>query len=383
LATIGCGQEGSGPVATEADSAGIRIVTNERPLEDWVLTDEPEVELGNLAAPGLTEFFQVEAARFLSNERFVVANRGTEELRFFGTDGAFLGATGGGGRGPEEFQGLSWLAVVGDSLLAYDWGNDRLSVRDHSGTYGRSFRLEWVSGLLTPLAPLSDSTLLSLSVRHMTELAGTGTLLDLGLVSRHDLTGAVIDSLGRFPVGERVVHREGNRQTTIGLPLSAVASFASHGDGFCYVFGPEFQVRCLDPQGVPTTIARVDSLPRAVTPEDVERTFEHELDVAREAGNGPREQALLRARPSMTFPETLPAFTELLADDQNRIWARRYALPGPDIVEWWIFDDERWVGRIRMDPAFQAMDVRGNRVLGVWRDGLGIEHIRIHRFEAL
>jgi hypothetical protein len=383
LATIGCGQEGSGPVATEADSAGIRIVTNERPLEDWVLTDEPEVELGNLAAPGLTEFFQVEAARFLSDEQFVVANRGTEELRFFGTDGAFLGATGGGGRGPEEFQGLSWLAVVGDSLLTYDWGNDRLSVRDHSGTFGRAFRLEWVSGLLRPLALLSDSTLLSLSVRHMTELAGTGTLLDLGLVSRHDLTGAVIDSLGRFPVGERVVHREGNRQTTIRLPLSAVASFASHGDGFCYVFGPEFQVRCLDPQGVPTTIARVESLPRAVTPEDVERAFEHELDGAREAGSVPREQALLRARPSMTFPETLPAFTELLADDQNRIWARRYALPAHDIVEWWIFDDERWVGRVRMDPAFQAMDVRGNRVLGVWRDGLGIEHIRIHRFEAL
>lgn len=383
LASAACVGERGMPVATETDSAGIHIVTSERPLEEWVLSDEPDLDLGSVGLPGPTEFFQVEAAEFLPSGGFVIAHRSTEELRFFGVDGAFLGAVGRDGHGPEEFRGLNWVSVLGDSLLTYDWGNDRISVRDHSGVYGRSFRLEWVSGRLAPSVLLDDGTLLSLSVQHMTEVEGTGTLLDHGLVSRHDLMGTLIDSLGRFPVMERVVHREGNRQTTVSLPLSSRADFAAQGNGFCYVFGSAFSISCFDSQGQLRTIARVDSLPRPVTPEDVEATFEHDLELAREARNIPREQALLRARPSMTFPEALPAFTDLMTDDVRRIWVRKYELPGHSLAEWWIFDEGIWVGRLRADPAFQAMDVREDRVLGVWRDDLGLEHLRIYRFSPL
>lgn len=379
-APASCVGERDLPVANETDSAGIRVVTNDRPLEEWGLSDEPDLDLGTVGSPGPSEFFQIEAAQFLPTGGFVIAHRSTEELRFFGADGAFLAAAGRDGHGPEEFRGLSWVAVLGDSLLAYDWGNDRISVRDHSGAYGRSFRLEWVSGLLSPSALLDDGTLLSLSIQHMTELEGAGTLLDQGLVSRHDLTGALIDSLGRFPVMERVVHREGNSQTTVFLPLSVSADFTAQGNGFCYVYGSAFSIRCMDSQGQLRTIVRVDSLPRPVTPEDVELAFEHELEVGREARNTPRERALLRARPSMTFPEALPAFTELLTDDTGRLWVRKYQLPGYSLVEWWIFDQGVWVGRLRADPAFQIMDVRQDRMLGVWRDDFGVEHVRIYRF---
>jgi len=379
-ASAACGGERDAPVVTEADSAGIHIVSSDRPLEEWALSDEPDVDLGTEGSQGPTEFFQIEAAQFLPDGGFVVAHRSTEELRFFGANGALLGAAGRDGNGPEEFRGLSWVAVRGDSLLTYDWGNDRISVRDRSGAYARSFRLEWISGLLAPSALLDDGTLLTLSVQHMTELEGTGTQLSEGLVSRHDLNGGLVDSLGRFPVMRRVVHREGNRQTTVSLPMSSQADFAAQGKGFCYAFGSEFSVRCFDADGRLRTIARVDSLPRPVTPEDVEKAFEHELELAREARNVPREQALLRARPSMTFPEALPAFTEILADDAGRIWARRYELPGVFPAEWWIFDEGTWVGRLRADPAFQVMDVREDRILGIWRNELGVEHVRVYRF---
>lgn len=378
-----CAGERIAPATIETDSADVRIVTSDRPLEEWALHGDAELDLGTVDSVGPTQFFRVEAVEFVPEGRFVVANRGTEELRFFTTDGVFLGAVGREGHGPEEFRGLSWLAKLGDSLLTYDWGNDRISVRDLSGTYGRSFRLEWISGLLTPLAVLSNATILSVSVRHMTELEGTGTLLEVGLVHRHDLTGEIIDTVGRFPVGERVVHREGDLQTTIGLPISHQASFAARGTGFCSTFGPAFQVTCFDEQGTPRTMARVDSLPSPVTPEHVAQAFEHELETARAAGNIPRERALLRARPSMEFPEAFPAFTELLIDDEDRIWVERYARPGDDRVEWWVFEAERWIARITVDPAYQPMDVRDDLVIGVWRDDLGIERIRIYRFAPL
>lgn len=204
----GCAGE-PGAIATESDSAGVRIVTSARPEEEWQLSEDPQLDLGSVSEPGPTEFFQVEAAGFLPNDRLVVANRGTEQLRFFTEDGSFLGAVGRDGNGPEEFRGLSWIAVGGDSLLARDWGNDRVSVWDQSGAYGRSFRLQWTSGLLAPLILMNDGTLLALSVRPITELDQTGTQVEPGLVSRHDLEGAMIDSVGRYPVSHRVVHREG------------------------------------------------------------------------------------------------------------------------------------------------------------------------------
>lgn len=377
----GCEADSPRGIATESDSAGIRIVTSERPLEAWTLADEPDVDLGSVNESGPTNFFQVEAAAFLPNERFVVANRSTEELRYFGTDGSFLGAAGRPGRGPGEFRGLSWIAVAGDSLLAYDWGNDRISVRGPSGSYSRSFRLEWTSGLLTPELLMRDGTLLALSVRAMTELHRVGTQVDLGLLSRHDLTGAMIDSVGRLPVSQRVVHREGGLQTTVPLPLSASASFAPTDSGFCYAYGPEFQLGCFDLAGTWTSIARVDSLPRAVEPEDVDRAFDHELERAREANNVPREQALLRARPSMIVPDHLPAFTDLVSDDEGRLWARRYALPDETRTDWWIFQDGRWVARLETDVALDVMDVREDRLLALWRDELGVERIRIYRIE--
>ncbi len=369
-------------IATESDSAGVRILMSAQPQAEWQLSEEPFLDLGSSNEAGPTQFFQIEGALFLAEDRFVVANRGTEQLRFFMNDGSFLGAAGGDGRGPEEFRGLSWIATIGDSLLAHDWGNDRISVRDQSGVYGRSFRLEWTSGLLAPLILMNDGTLLALSVRSMTELHQAGTQVELGLVSQHRPTGARIDSVGRYPVSHRVVHRDGDLQTTVGLPLSSDAAFAPSDSGFCYVFGPAAQVSCYDPEGHLTLIARVDSAAKPVSPDVVDRAFEHELERARQARNEPRERALLRARSSMSFPDYLPAFTDLLADDQGRLWARRHALPGQAQTEWWVFEEGRWLARLPVDAALEVMDVRGNRILGLWRDYLGVERIRLYRFEA-
>ncbi len=377
---MGCAAEAPHGSITEIDSAGIRVVTSEAPAAEWALEEAPELQLGPGTSGGPTEFYQVEAVRFLPGDGLAIANRGTEELRFFGADGGFLRTVGGDGRGPGEFEGLSWLAVRGDSLLSYDWGNDRVSVWHTGGAYSRTFRLEWVSGLITPSTLLRDGSLLSVTVRHMTELAGAGTLLELGLISRHDLSGVLLDSLGRFPVGERVVQRDGKMQTTVSLPMGPEAGFAAADDGFCYVFGPRYEVKCFKSDGRQASIARVDSVPRQVTPEDVEQAFEGALNDARAARNQPRVDALLRVRRSMVFPEFFPAFTALISDDWDRLWAKRFAQPGQATSEWWVFQDGRWGARLRVEGAFTLMDVSGDRAVGVWRDELGVEEIRVYRF---
>ena len=125
---------------------------------------------GVVSSGGPTEFFRIRDLDFLPGDRLPVVNGGTEEIRFFTRAGAFLGSVGRKGNGPKEFNGLRWLAATGDSLLTYDSGNDRLSVRDRLGLYGRTFRLEWLSGILSPVEVLSDGSVLGLTARHIAEL---------------------------------------------------------------------------------------------------------------------------------------------------------------------------------------------------------------------
>ena len=381
LGLVGCDADGATSVWMTADSAGVRVVTSEAPSAEWGLSSEPELSIGVVDNPGPYEFFRVRDVAFLDEDRFAVANQGTEQVRFFSARGDLLGEVGREGSGPEEFRGLTWLSVRSDSLWAYDNRNDRISVRDNRGRFGRSFRLEWTSGLLSAIGVFTDGRVLGLTVRPMTQLPGEGTLLEEALISTFEPDGTLIDSIVRLPSMSRVVHRDGQLQTTITLPMSVNASFVPFGPGFCYTHGPRHEVRCFDGAGTLTTIMRLAVEVRPVTDEDIERIFDSEVASARAAGNDVRAESFLRARPNMVFPDAFPAFTDLETDDENRLWGRRYSVVPESEVRWEVFEQGKWLATLRLDPSFTLMDVRGERVIGVWRDELGVEYIRIYRVE--
>jgi hypothetical protein len=374
LVVASCGGGTGVGASVEVDSAGIKIITSASPSEEWVLEPEPELALG-VRNGGPTEFYGVRAIAFLPGDRIAIANRGTDEIRFFTRYGEYLGAVGRTGSGPEEFRGLYWLVSLGDSLLTHDSGNDRVSVRDSFGRYGRTFRLEWDWGIVTPAAVLPDGTLAGITTRHMVEMPGTGLILDSALVSRYDLTGALVDSVGRFPHNQRVVRRVGGHQTTLGLPYSAMGRLVGTSDGFCYAFGVTPEVKCYDPNGRLLRIARLGFDPVPVTPADVQSYWERELA----SRNERYVQALRRMRDVMVFPDFFPAFADLRVDDRDRLWARVYAHPDAAQVEWVVFERGRWIARLIVDQAFALLAIEGERVIGVWRDELGVEFVRMHR----
>ena len=76
--------------AVTRDSAGIVIVENaafSRATAEWRFVEPPVVELGALEGDPTHEFNQVVGATRLSDGRIAVADGGSKELRFFGTDG--------------------------------------------------------------------------------------------------------------------------------------------------------------------------------------------------------------------------------------------------------------------------------------------------------
>jgi hypothetical protein len=363
---------------TERDSAGIRIVENAAPLETWSIPDEPTLSLGATSEEGPTQFFQIRGIAFLPGDRFVVANAGTEQLRIFDASGTFVAEVGGKGNGPDEYSALAHVWLLGDSILAYDFRNDRISVRDISGTLARTFRLEWFSGGLMPETILRDGTVATITGRRMTELPGTGLILDSALISRYDVTGALIDSLGRLPHNQRVTFSNGNMNTTLGLPFSVNGRLAPSRDGYCYAFGTRFEIRCFSYAGSATLLIQNAVAPRPIGPSDIEWFWENALADA----NPVAAAATRKNREQMIFPDTFPAFADLLADDQGRAWAQLYPLPDATDREWQVFEDGRWIARLTVPPGFQLMAVSGDRLIGVWRDELGVESVRLYHVEG-
>ena len=374
LAAGGCGTE---PPSrwTVVDSAGVSVTLS----EDVGLSLESPVSLalslGTVGEGGPTEFFNVQDVEVVDSSYVVVANSGTEEVRVFRLDGGFVRAFGRAGRGPREYTGLQVVQEWGDSLLTYDTGNERIAVHGPNGQFVRSYKLEWFNGSLFPVDLSVPSRTLAVTARYMTELKGTGVVVDTSLVSVYDERGRLIDSIARVPHNERFVKQVGDLRTTVGAPYSAFASLVGWEDGFCYAFGPAPELRCFAADGNLRQIWRV-----AVPLQRVEPTHEalYWSDLLSDATDRYRD-VIQRVRDDMVFPEHFPAISKLVADDEGRVWAQRYRLPGEDVEQWWVFEGGRLVDRVTSPIGFEVMDIESGFLAGVWRDELDVEHVRLYR----
>ena len=95
---LGCSGDSAAPPSSAVwDSAGITIAENTiglwREAVGWRLSDEPLVDIGVLEGESVYQLHQVRGALRLSDGRIVVANAGTEELRYFDASGVYLSAS--------------------------------------------------------------------------------------------------------------------------------------------------------------------------------------------------------------------------------------------------------------------------------------------------
>jgi len=68
----------------------------------------------------------------------------------------------------------------------------------------------------------------------MVDLENNGVNVDTATVSLDDLEGNLVADVLRLPHNARHVRREGDRQTTLGVPLTSHAAFSGGSDGFRY-----------------------------------------------------------------------------------------------------------------------------------------------------
>jgi hypothetical protein len=386
---VACAGEGPGGAgASVRDSAGIEIVESAsgawRDGSGWAVSEVPDLDIGVLEGAPEYQLFQARDARRLSDGRLVVANGGTNELRFYDAAGTYLSSTGREGSGPGEFQQLGWVRTfAGDSMMVYDFSLGRMSVFDAGGAFARSFKIAPLgeAGFVIGVDVFSDGLVLAKSPLIFAGSIENGLNRRDEVFHTHTANGAVLDSLGAFPGPDQFIQSggSGNRRfvAITSLPFGRSPAAAVDGTRFCFGASDTYEVACYERDGVLRRLIRRSVPQRPVTPADVEAYQEQELsgiddDEARRDAE--------RRYAEMPVPETMPAYATFTFDAAGNLWVREFTVGPVTTWPWTVFDTEgRMLGTVSLPADVRVTQVGDDFVLGLWRDDVDVEHVRLYR----
>ncbi len=375
---------------TETDSAGVRIVENFDPTwsgaEIWRVAEFPELTLGGLDAAPEYEFFNVAGAVRLSDGRLVVANAGSYELRFYTASGTYQAHAGRQGGGPGEFERISWIQRHGgDSLVAYDSGQRRLSIFDSVGSFARSITPIATGGpaFRSFIGMFEDGSLLASGARGFGAGDVTGVdRTEIPLFRYHPDRDAT-DSLGAHAGSEYYVKTTG-RGLTVGVLLFGGRTHVRVARDHYYVATTDtYEVQRYSTSGILQTIVRKRHTNLSVTDEDVATFLDARLA---ELDNPSFRPVIEELYASMPLPETMPAFgagtdtdPSILLDDSGNLWIREYSRPGDDRERWTVFDARgRLQGTLRLPDGLRPLHIGTDFIVGVAKDDLDVERVLLY-----
>ncbi len=379
-------------LSTRSDSAGIPIITAEVPArvpgQGWRVSEEPLVRIGAVEGPREQLLDGVVGAVRLSDGDIVLAEWSTGELRRYDSDGAFLWRAAGQGEGPGEHRLMRFMgSLPGDTLVTWDSGLDRVQLFGPDGGLAHIFPVE------TPWPRFPPVHAIGVSGRNL-------------LIVFHDARGEVPNGVVRWPpvrIGALSLE-DGSIRELIDVP-GAEAHITPMGEGqgavgeYLFGKGPRFAVSAgglavVDTErlsvrwisvgdGTTTRILRRDSPVQEVTIEDVDAWVEWMTALSVEQGlhlpPGLREQPMA---------PTLPAVKSIHLDAAGNLWVEPHSRHGAEMPPFEVYaPDGTWLGTVAVPPGLQlenrvglptGFEVGDDYVLGVWRDELGVEYVRVY-----
>jgi hypothetical protein len=339
----------------------------------------PSISVGVLEGDTVQEFFRVVTPFLLPNGRLVVPLAGSKTIRVFGPGGEFVESLGREGEGPGEFLGLGGAWPRGDTIEAFDgelWRITRF-IPDGSVEVVPLHRI-WSAQSPVPGVVLSDGWVIM-------------GVADAGMGRRDDM---VVHWFGRdgSHLGE-IAHAEGMarymaQRSSGPEPLSPRALFAAR-DRDLYVaetLTPSIQV--LDSTG---------AVKREITwePEllmSPGATFSAVVDSAVSKTDPELAEATRRYLESAPVPDRIPSFWDLLVDTEGFLWIRpfepfkhSFALGGAAVGgsgpggKWLVFSPVGvQVGSVEVPPDLEPAFITTDAMVGIRRDALGVESVRVH-----
>lgn len=340
----------------------------------------PALSVGVVAGDTLEIFDRVVTPFVLPDGRLVVPLDGSRDIRVFTPAGDFLYRLGGAGEGPGEFLSISAAWPRGDTIEAFDGELRRLTRFLPDGS---------VATVPVPGGPFPD---MSLGVGPLEGGWALGGVAAGGPGQRDRIEihhfgwdGAHLGALGS--AGGIV------RYAAAGLggpePLSPRSVFAS--DGIRLYLGDTLEplIRRVGPAGVPGGEVAWEPT-EAVS---VQEALEQVIDRAVSRASADQRSATRERLEGAAVSTELSVFWDFLPDGQGFLWVQPYeplahAFPlggtylGGTAGEgaWQVFTaDGRGVGTIAIPAGLVVTQIGPSAVVGIHRDDLGVESVRVHR----
>ncbi len=373
------------PAQTVRDSAGVRIVLNDKPT--WTAAQQLRLAPAPMLVIGDREqepylLGQVRGAFYLSDGRIVIGDGASHELRVFDGTGTHLKTFGRRGDGPGEFRRMQAVSRLAGDTIAVVHEMASVSRFTADGTYITRTNEQTAGPLQAGGAMKAVSVALNGGARLVVHFPrrpptrGVGVEFDVG--GLHEVVGrdaASSRALGDLPAMRASADKDGVSKPWLG----AEEVFASDGSQFYLGYGTAYSLTRYTAAGVPNLIVRRAWIAPKVSRREFEAFTDEWLDRWSKATGAARDAAR-REQLDMAYFKTLPAFSAVLLDRLGRLWARTpaaidgavagslndYAI-GPST--WSVFGANGvWLGDVTMPARFTPTDIGADYVLGVARD---------------
>jgi hypothetical protein len=359
------------------DSAGLTIVENAGPMlgeAAWAVANAPSVLIGSTETEDIV---RARDAVRLHDGRIVVSDEGAHQVKVFSPTGELIRAVGRDGRGPGEF-GHIWSVhpFRGDSLMVYDYSQERVSILDTDGGFGRSFVVTfgpnyWAQGVLM------DSMVFLASPGEGRRHADVpGIRWDSTWFVLYRGPDLPVDTIGRYALSEQ-------RGTGAGRPrayhFGHRTQFALAGDRLYMGSSVSWEIGEYTLRGEVVRSIRRPYEPKPVTPELKARFRQGYIAIIEaEEGNVPPDQLdrYMAFVDEADYPEQLPAYSAMLVDDRGNLWVEDYRIYTDAESTWSVFDREgQWLTTVDMPHGLQVLAIGDAYVLGFIRDDMGLDRV--------
>lgn len=385
LVLAACDENDANDHVVTRDSSGVMIVESQGPAwregAGWHLSSQPTLEIGQTDGPPEYQFHRVEGARLLEDGRVVVADAGSGEIRFYGRDGTFQRSSGGRGQAPGEYQAITSLGYgPADSIWVFDYGLRRFTVVTTQGEVVRTLTVGGNLSALNAVGRLPDGWFVVKegwsSGLHSENRQGLAR--EPVAVVRISPDGSDLDTIATVAGREVFLSSEDGR-AVMSAPLFGRNSSAVVRDDRVFIGDQEtLAVMLYTPDGAVEQIVRVPGVDLRLTGPEIQQATA-KLLADEPVERRPMMQAHYR---QMDTPPTKPAYSSLMVDALGNLWAAEY-VRYPDIpTVWTVFSaNGALLGDVRVTPGFLPLQIGADWIIGVGRDELDVEYVRLYGIE--
>lgn len=395
LAVGACAGGESAWSGTVTDSAGISIVQNPE-AGVWPAGGGPtvteELSIGTAEGDPNYQFALISGLDVASDGSIFVLDMQGRHVQVYDAAGTYVRTVGGPGSGPGELSQftIGLLVTAGDTVLVPDLGAQRLNRYLPDGTPAGEVSTPMAAGVAARWAERPDGQVIQ-EARIM-KLPGMEDVEPKLLLIRRTPGGEMIDTLLSIPVGQPVEFSTEGGQLSMQVRLfesEPVWAMAEDGKVF-FAMNADYSITVYSADGRIERIIRRPMARKPLTDSD-KQAFMTLLKRQWELAGVP-PQAMDMLMNSVGFADYYPAFANLLGGPGGTLWVQRIRT-GEDVAEGVEFDPQdagspdfdvfdregRYLGVVTLPDRFNPIRVMGDRMFGVWRDDLDVQHVKVLR----